>query len=161
MCPIQLSLRVHRSDGPFNSLWALDACRQVTIRRHIIFKLLTYLLRAGFKNGTDGSIGIAVDAIRAAQTGHVFLSVTKQGLSAIVETQVRHSPCEGWDSTDERFWYRKGNDCCHVILRGSNSGPNYSQGHVEDCVAKLQKAGLNPRIMIDASHGNSEKKHER
>lgn len=55
----------------------------------------------------------------------------------------------------------QGNDCCHVILRGSNTGPNYSLTHVQDCVNKLQKAGLNARLMIDASHGNSEKKHER
>lgn len=94
----------------------------------------------GFKNGTDGSISIAVDAIKAASSSHVFLSVTKQGISAIVETN--------------------GNDACHVILRGANSGPNYSAQHVKEVADKLKKAGLKAKIMIDCSHGNSEKKHE-
>ncbi|PWN53953.1 putative 3-deoxy-D-arabino-heptulosonate 7-phosphate synthase isoenzyme [Violaceomyces palustris] len=94
----------------------------------------------GFKNGTDGSISIAVDAIKAASSEHVFLSVTKQGISAIIETA--------------------GNDACHVILRGANTGPNYSPQHIADVSAKLAKAGLPKRIMVDCSHGNSEKKHE-
>lgn len=94
----------------------------------------------GFKNGTDGSVGIAVDAIKSASSSHVFLSVTKHGLSAIVETT--------------------GNEACHVILRGANSGPNYSPKHVADASASLAKGGLAPRIMIDCSHGNSEKRHE-
>ena len=95
----------------------------------------------GFKNGTDGSIDIAIDAIKAASSGHVFLSVTKQGLSAIVETI--------------------GNPSTHVILRGANVGPNYEAKYVKACAEKLTKAGLSPRIMIDCSHGNSQKKHER
>jgi 3-deoxy-7-phosphoheptulonate synthase len=94
----------------------------------------------GFKNGTDGSISIAVDAIKSASSSHVFLSVTKHGISAIVETG--------------------GNDACHVILRGANKGPNYSPEDVARVSADLSKAGLKPRIMIDCSHGNSEKKHE-
>jgi 3-deoxy-7-phosphoheptulonate synthase len=94
----------------------------------------------GFKNGTDGSISIAVDAIKSASSSHVFLSVTKQGISAIVETN--------------------GNDSCHVILRGANSGPNYSAESVAKVSADLEKAKLAPKIMIDCSHGNSEKKHE-
>ena len=94
----------------------------------------------GFKNGTDGSVSVAVDAIKAASSDHVFLSVTKQGISAIVETN--------------------GNDACHVILRGANSGPNYSPEHVAAVSAALSKAGLPQRIMVDCSHGNSEKKHE-
>lgn len=89
----------------------------------------------------DGSIDIAVEAIKAASAGHTFLSVTKQGLTAIVET--------------------KGNDSTHVILRGSTKGPNYEAEHVIDAANKLKKAGLVPRIMIDCSHGNSNKKHER
>ncbi|SPO26337.1 probable 3-deoxy-D-arabino-heptulosonate 7-phosphate (DAHP) synthase isoenzyme [Ustilago trichophora] len=93
----------------------------------------------GFKNGTDGSISIAVDAIKAASSEHVFLSVTKQGISAIVETN--------------------GNDACHVILRGANTGPNYSPEHVASVSSKLTSSGLPARIMIDCSHGNSEKKH--
>ncbi|CAD6884804.1 unnamed protein product [Tilletia controversa] len=94
----------------------------------------------GFKNGTDGSISIAVDAIRSASSPHAFLSVTKQGIAAIVETE--------------------GNDSCHVILRGANKGPNYGPEDVASVVSKLQAAKLAPKIMIDASHGNSEKKHE-
>lgn len=95
----------------------------------------------GFKNGTDGSVDIAVDAIKAASSGHVFLSVTKQGLSAIVETN--------------------GNPSTHIILRGSNAGPNYKAEYVKKTAEKLAKASLPQRIMIDCSHGNSEKKHDR
>ncbi|OCF43695.1 3-deoxy-7-phosphoheptulonate synthase [Kwoniella heveanensis CBS 569] len=96
-------------------------------------------MSVGFKNGTDGSIGIAVDAIKAAGSGHTFLSVTKQGLSAIVETE--------------------GNTSTHVILRGSSKGPNYTADHVADAGEKLKKAGLPAKIMIDCSHGNSSKQH--
>jgi 3-deoxy-7-phosphoheptulonate synthase len=91
----------------------------------------------GFKNGTDGNVQIAVDAIRAASHPHHFLSVTKQGVHAIVAT--------------------KGNDRCHVILRGSNNGPNYSPAHVEEAAKALIAAKQPPRLMIDASHGNSSK----
>lgn len=91
----------------------------------------------GFKNGTDGNVKIAVDAIKSSQSPHCFLSVTKQGLSAIVETQ--------------------GNQNCHVILRGSTEGPNYEEGFVKDYANQLTKAGVNPRLMIDCSHGNSSK----
>jgi 3-deoxy-7-phosphoheptulonate synthase len=95
----------------------------------------------GFKNGTDGSVQIAVDAINAARNPHHFLSVTKQGISAIVTT--------------------KGNDSCHVILRGSNLGPNYDAETVNACAATLSQAGLSNRLMIDCSHGNSRKDHAR
>ncbi|KAJ1533454.1 3-deoxy-7-phosphoheptulonate synthase, partial [Cladochytrium tenue] len=94
----------------------------------------------GFKNGTDGSVGIAVDAIGAASHPHRFLGVTKQGLAAIAKTQ--------------------GNDLCHVILRGGKGGPNYSGEHVAAVVTDLRAAGLQGRVMIDCSHGNSEKKHK-
>ncbi|MFT3928159.1 MAG: 3-deoxy-7-phosphoheptulonate synthase [Myxococcales bacterium] len=93
----------------------------------------------GFKNGTDGNVQIAVDAIRAASHPHHFLSVTKQGIHAIVAT--------------------KGNDRCHVILRGSNTGPNFGAEHVEQAARALEAAKQPPRIMIDASHGNSSKDH--
>jgi 3-deoxy-7-phosphoheptulonate synthase len=93
----------------------------------------------GFKNGTDGNVQIAFDAIKAAQHPHQFLSVTKQGISAIVET--------------------RGNDCCHVILRGSNAGTNYDGESVGMVREMLGKAGLSARIMVDCSHGNSEKDH--
>ncbi len=93
----------------------------------------------GFKNATSGSIGVAIDALRAAQHPHHFLSVTKEGVSAIVKT--------------------RGNDSCHVILRGSSRGPNYRAEDVSGVVAELQKAGLPPYVMIDCSHGNSGKDH--
>ena len=95
----------------------------------------------GFKNGTDGSIQIALDAIGAASQPHHFLSVTKQGLSAIVTT--------------------KGNPYCHVILRGSNKGPNYDQQSVTQTVEQLKQKGLAPHVMVDCSHGNSNKDYTR
>jgi 3-deoxy-7-phosphoheptulonate synthase len=93
----------------------------------------------GFKNGTDGNIQVAVDAIGAAKHPHHFLSITKHGLAAIVETT--------------------GNKNCHVILRGSSSGPNYDKESVAQAVHLLKSADLSSRIMIDASHGNSRKNH--
>ncbi|MBL8309835.1 MAG: 3-deoxy-7-phosphoheptulonate synthase AroG [Burkholderiales bacterium] len=94
----------------------------------------------GFKNGTDGNIKIAVDAIKAAAAPHYFLSVTKGGHSAIVSTN--------------------GNEDCHVILRGGKA-PNYDAASVEASAAELAKAGLPQRIMIDFSHANSSKQHEK
>src|SRR5919106_1377353 len=88
----------------------------------------------GFKNGTDGNVRIAVDAIRAAQAPHHFLSVTKDGHSAIVSTL--------------------GNEDCHVILRGGKQ-PNYDAGTVNSAAKNLAEAGIPARIMIDFSHGNS------
>jgi len=95
----------------------------------------------GFKNGTDGNVQIAIDAIGAACHPHHFLSVTKQGISAIVNTT--------------------GNDTCHLILRGSNAGPNYDEASVNDAQKSLSVAGVNDHIMIDCSHGNSRKDHTR
>ncbi len=94
-------------------------------------------MAVGFKNGTDGNIRIALDAIEAARHPHSFLSVTKQGVSAIVRT--------------------RGNDCCHVILRGSSHGTNYDAASVASVGMALQQAGLAPRLMVDCSHGNSRK----
>lgn len=94
----------------------------------------------GFKNGTDGNVKIAAEAIRAAQQPHHFLSVTKAGHSAIVST--------------------KGNEDCHIILRGGNKAPNYDAASVEAACQELAKNGLAQRLMIDASHANSSKKHE-
>ena len=93
----------------------------------------------GFKNGTAGSIEIAIDAINAARNPHHFLSVTKQGVSAIVAT--------------------KGNDTCHVILRGSKAGVNHDPDSVAQVVEQLENAKLSPTLMVDCSHGNSLKKH--
>jgi 3-deoxy-7-phosphoheptulonate synthase len=95
----------------------------------------------GFKNGTDGGVQIALDAIRAAAHPHRFIGVTEQGLAGIVSTA--------------------GNPDCHVILRGGATGPNYDAIHVRKTLVELRDAGLPPRIMIDASHGNSEKDYRR
>jgi 3-deoxy-7-phosphoheptulonate synthase len=90
----------------------------------------------GFKNGTDGNVRIAMDAIRAAQAPHHFLSVTKAGHSAIVSTT--------------------GNEDCHIILRGGKQ-PNYDAANVDAAAKSLAEAGIPGRIMIDCSHGNSSK----
>jgi len=95
----------------------------------------------GFKNGTRGTIKIAVEAVRAARNPHHFLSVTKQGLSAIVET--------------------KGNLDCHVILRGGTGKPNYHPEQIAETVAMLEAAGLEESVMVDCSHANSGKDHEK
>ena len=95
----------------------------------------------GFKNGTDGGVQIAIDALRAAAHPHCFLGVTEQGLGAIVTT--------------------RGNPDCHVILRGGQSGPNYDALSVQKALAALRDAGLAARLMIDTSHGNSEKDYRR
>jgi len=95
----------------------------------------------GFKNSTDGSVGIAIDACRAARSGHVFLSVGKEGLSSIVETT--------------------GNPDVHVILRGGGKGPNYAAEYVREYAEKIGKAGLPQKLMIDCSHGNSCKQHRK
>ena len=94
----------------------------------------------GFKNGTDGNVRIAIDAIRAAQSPHHFLSVTKAGHSAIVSTT--------------------GNEDCHVILRGGRA-PNYDAEHVDAAAREIAAAGLAARLMIDCSHANSNKDYRR
>src|SRR6059036_1635861 len=95
----------------------------------------------GFKNGTDGGVQIAIDAVRAAKHPHQFLGVTEQGLCAIVATS--------------------GNPDCHVILRGGASGSNYDAVSVQKTTGALVDAGLPPRLMIDTSHGNSDKDYRR
>ncbi len=91
----------------------------------------------GFKNGTGGSTQLALDAILSASNGHHFLSVTKQGVSAIVKTT--------------------GNDSCHIILRGGKSGPNYDETSIKDVEKSLLEQKLPPHVMVDCSHGNSMK----
>jgi len=93
----------------------------------------------GFKNGTDGTIKVAIDAIGAASASHHFLSVTKYGHSAIVETT--------------------GNEDCHIILRGGKT-TNFDADSVKTVTEQLDKSGLNTNIMIDFSHANSSKKFE-
>ena len=93
----------------------------------------------GFKNGTDGSVKIAVDAVRAASVPHHFLSMRKEGNSAIYSTT--------------------GNNACHVILRGGKQ-PNFDRASIGDAASELTAAGLPARVMVDFSHANSEKKHK-
>jgi 3-deoxy-7-phosphoheptulonate synthase len=96
----------------------------------------------GFKNTTDGTTRTAIDAVLAARSPHWFPSVTKQGVAAISHTT--------------------GNDTCHVILRGgSRTGPNYSPQHVQDIGAELAGKALRDSVMIDCSHGNSNKDYRR
>ena len=94
----------------------------------------------GFKNGTDGSIQIAIDAMNAARHSHSFLSVTKEGRSAIFNTA--------------------GNNDCHIILRGGNKRTNYSSKDVSESTNILESYSLKPNIMIDASHANSNKDYK-
>jgi len=94
----------------------------------------------GFKNGTDGNVDIAIDAIRAARFAHHFLGITKSSRAAILSTA--------------------GNDACHIILRGGKNKTNYDQASVMQTADELKKQDLLPAIMVDCSHGNSMKKHE-
>jgi 3-deoxy-7-phosphoheptulonate synthase len=94
----------------------------------------------GFKNGTDGSIKVAADAILAARAPHAFMGMTKMGMAAIFET--------------------RGNDDCHIILRGGKQ-PNYDAAHVAASCDTLRAAGLREQVMIDVSHGNSSKDHRK
>jgi 3-deoxy-7-phosphoheptulonate synthase len=94
----------------------------------------------GFKNGTNGSLKIALDAIRSASQPHHFLSVTKEGFSAIFATS--------------------GNDDCHVILRGGTR-PNYDTESINIASEEMESAGFVPRLMIDFSHANSRKRHQK
>ncbi|TAL54675.1 3-deoxy-7-phosphoheptulonate synthase [Pandoraea sp.] len=95
----------------------------------------------GFKNGTDGGVQVAADAIVAARASHAFMGMTKMGLAAIFET--------------------RGNDAAHVILRGGKHGPNYDSASVEASCAALRALGLREQVMIDCSHANSNKSHLR
>ncbi|KAG8215274.1 3-deoxy-7-phosphoheptulonate synthase [Butyriboletus roseoflavus] len=95
----------------------------------------------GFKNGTDGSVSVAIDAMRSSSNPHAFMGVTEHGLAAIVKT--------------------RGNQDVHVILRGGTKGPNFASEHVTAAAKAIEKARPknHPSIMIDCSHGNSQKNH--
>jgi 3-deoxy-7-phosphoheptulonate synthase len=95
----------------------------------------------GFKNGTDGSIQTALDAIEAARGQHCFLSVTKDGVAAIVRT--------------------RGNEACHVILRGGKGGTNFDVEAIANVTGQLAARGLPPTVMVDCSHGNSLKDYRK
>ncbi|WVQ83965.1 3-deoxy-7-phosphoheptulonate synthase [Cryptococcus sp. DSM 104549] len=95
----------------------------------------------GFKNGTDGSVGVAIDAMQSASHPHCFMGINSQGMASIVKTS--------------------GNKDCHVILRGGSGGPNYSAEHVQKALAAIRSKnpGEFPSVMVDCSHGNSSKNH--
>jgi len=95
----------------------------------------------GFKNGTDGNMQIAFDAMKAALHPHSFLGVNRDGLTSIIQTN--------------------GNPDVHVVLRGGSKKPNYYPEDIAKTEEMLTKAGLNPTVMVDCSHGNSEKKYDR
>ena len=95
----------------------------------------------GFKNSTLGSVQVAVDAVRAARHAHIFLSVTKEGHSAIFSTS--------------------GNEDCHIILRGGDGAPNYDRESVREAVQMLERGDLSPKVMVDLSHANSGKQFKR
>ena len=93
----------------------------------------------GFKNGTDGSLGVALNALESATSPHSFLGISPTGQVSVVHTS--------------------GNPNTHVVLRGGSNGPNYAAGHVESAAAQLSELGFNPSIMVDLSHANSNKDH--
>jgi 3-deoxy-7-phosphoheptulonate synthase len=93
----------------------------------------------GFKNSTEGDVQVAVDAIAAAGTAQVFPGIDDHGRAAVIATE--------------------GNPDCHLVLRGSTSGPNYDRAHVADALGQLEGAGMAGRLVVDASHGNSRKDH--
>jgi 3-deoxy-7-phosphoheptulonate synthase len=94
----------------------------------------------GFKNGTDGSVRVAVDALRAAAAPHAFMGMTKTGQAAIYETL--------------------GNEDCHVILRGGKT-PNYDAANVDAAAKELSAAGLAAHLMVDFSHANASKQYQK
>ncbi|MGE4169678.1 MAG: 3-deoxy-7-phosphoheptulonate synthase [Candidatus Margulisiibacteriota bacterium] len=94
----------------------------------------------GFKNGTDGSLDVAIAAMQSALHPHSFIGINQDGRTSVIRT--------------------KGNPQGHVILRGGKKAPNYSETSISEAVSALQKEGLNPRLLVDCSHANSNKKHE-
>ena len=120
--------------------WAAIAARttESQVHRNLASGLS---MPVGFKNGTGGGVQMAVDALRAADSPHSFLSVTEQGLAAIVTT--------------------RSNPDCHVVLRGGRGGPNYDAANVQRTLDILRGARLPARVMIDASHDNSGKDYRR
>jgi len=95
----------------------------------------------GFKNGTDGSVQMAADALIACRAPHAFIGMTKMGVAAVFETE--------------------GNEDCHIILRGGSRGPNYGAADIEAACAMLRRSGVTARVMVDCSHANSAKDYRR
>ncbi|KAJ5390903.1 Phospho-2-dehydro-3-deoxyheptonate aldolase AMT16 [Penicillium cataractarum] len=138
---INKGLRVSRQLFFFSDCLSIGAVGARTTESQVHRELASGLsFPVGFKNGTDGSLDVAVDAIGAVRHPHHFLSVTKPGVASIVGTV--------------------GNPDCFVILRGGKKGPNYDAASIKDAKAKLEAKGMTPRLMVDCSHGNSEKNHK-
>jgi 3-deoxy-7-phosphoheptulonate synthase len=95
----------------------------------------------GFKNGTDGSLDVAINALKSVQHPHRFLGINSEGVVSVFET--------------------RGNSYGHVVLRGGSSGPNYQSAQIDRCEQALAKAGLPENIMVDCSHANSSKDHNK
>ena len=95
----------------------------------------------GFKNGTGGSIQLAIDGVIAAKVPHAFLGIDDAGAAAVVQT--------------------RGNAACHIVLRGGADGPNYSAEHVKDAQLNLEKSGIEPNLVVDCSHANCDKDHNK
>ena len=95
----------------------------------------------GLKNGTDGGLGVAINALRSVTKPHRFLGINQSGQVAVIHT--------------------RGNDLAHIVLRGGTSGPNYDAAAIAACESALRSAGLDASIMVDCSHANSEKDHRR
>lgn len=118
--------------------WGAIGARTSESRSHR--ELASWLsMPIGFKNNTDGNIQIAIDAVETASHPHHFLSTNPEGVATILES--------------------KGNPTCHIILRGSNNACNYDERSIEKSVALLKSTKLNPYLMVDCSHGNSDKTH--
>ncbi len=106
--------------------------------KHIVKCLLAFLHLSGFKNGTDGGLTVATNAMQSVKHGHSFLGLSDQGQVSVIRTS--------------------GNPYAHVVLRGGNGKPNYDAGSVADAEAALAKAKVSGKIMIDTSHANSKQR---
>ena len=95
----------------------------------------------GFKNATDGRLDVAINALKSVANPHRFLGIDGSGKVSVVST--------------------RGNGAAHIVLRGGDNGPNYSKNHISECEQALAKASLNQKIMVDCSHANANKQHER
>lgn len=140
--PIATELLDTMTPQYFSDLLSWGAIGARTVESQLHRELASGLsFPVGFKNGTGGDTQVAVDAVRAASMPHHFLAITSSGMAAIASTA--------------------GNSDCHVVLRGGKNGPNYDPRSIEDVCKRLNKAGMRQKILIDASHANSGKDHNR
>lgn len=140
--PIATELLDTMTPQYFSDLLSWGAIGARTVESQLHRELASGLsFPVGFKNGTGGDTQVAVDAVRAASIPHHFLAITSSGKAAIASTL--------------------GNPDCHVVLRGGKSGPNYDKHSIDDVSKRLEEVGMRQKILIDASHANSGKDHER